>query len=134
MSFDTRWFVVLAKLYIPSTLNNDLLLWLGVQKKKADSAQIHKSMSFIWIVWSTLDVYLWSIHEFLPNSMIFFQFQSVVKWSLVNKNSRFQLIFAQWGKIISEGALIISCPFIFTLLFLLRLENCILQLEILWNC
>ena len=30
-----------------------------VLPKMADSAQKHKSMSFIWIVWSTLHVYLW---------------------------------------------------------------------------
>ena len=28
--------------------------------KTADSPQTHKSISFIWIVWSTLYVYLWS--------------------------------------------------------------------------
>ena len=28
--------------------------------KTASSAQTHKSISFIWIVWSTLYVYLWS--------------------------------------------------------------------------
>ena len=32
-----------------------------VLPKTAGSAQTHKSMSFIWIVWSTLYVYLWSI-------------------------------------------------------------------------
>ena len=30
-----------------------------VLPKMAGSAQTHKSMSFIWIVWSTLYVYLW---------------------------------------------------------------------------
>ena len=29
----------------------------------ARSAQTHKSISFIWIVWSTLYVYLWSYPE-----------------------------------------------------------------------
>ena len=28
--------------------------------KTARSAQTHKSISFIWIVWSTLYIYLWS--------------------------------------------------------------------------
>ena len=32
--------------------------------KTAGSAQTHKSMSFIWIVWSTLYVYLWRTGEF----------------------------------------------------------------------
>ena len=31
--------------------------------KTARSAQTHKSISFIWIVWSTLYVYLWSYLE-----------------------------------------------------------------------
>ena len=94
---------VQTKLYIPSTLNIDLILWhcvcskmlnlrlflslfklipcpihwivcvlaylnlifefkaVLVLPKTADSAQTHKSRSFIWIVWSTLYVYLWSI-------------------------------------------------------------------------
>ena len=33
--------------------------------KTARSAQTHKSISFIWIVWSTLYVYLWSGHKHL---------------------------------------------------------------------
>ena len=31
--------------------------------KTARSAQTHKSISFIWIVWSTLYVYLWTETE-----------------------------------------------------------------------
>ena len=34
-----------------------------VLPKTAGSAQTHKSMSFIWIVWSTLYVYLWAKAE-----------------------------------------------------------------------
>ena len=48
-------FSLQSKLYIPSTLNIDLILW----HKTARSAQTHKSISFILIVWSTLYVYLW---------------------------------------------------------------------------
>ena len=40
-------------------LNFEALL---VLPKTADSAQTHKSVSFIWIVWSTLYVYLWHKH------------------------------------------------------------------------
>ena len=98
------WFVFLSKLYIPSTLNIDLILWhtqlivkswvkswviyftfqaytlphtyidlymcqpiqilyLNLKAdlalpKMAGSAQTHKSISFICIIWSTLYVYL----------------------------------------------------------------------------
>ena len=31
--------------------------------KTAGSAQTHESISFIWIIWSTLYVYLWIYHE-----------------------------------------------------------------------
>ena len=31
--------------------------------KTAGSAQTHKSISFIWIVWSALYVYLWGEHK-----------------------------------------------------------------------
>ena len=36
--------------------------------KTASSAQTHKSISFIWIVWSTLYVYLWYYEESLVSS------------------------------------------------------------------
>ena len=51
-----------------------------VLPKMAGSAQTHKSMSFIWIVWSTLYVYLWAeielccpinIHKFSLRPLIF---------------------------------------------------------------
>ena len=104
--FDFSFSTKETKLYIPSTLNIDLILWhtqllltfkmlnhdlnhvfflslfkliscpihwivcvfaylhlnfiavLGLPKT-AGSAKTHKSMSFIWIVWSTLYVYIW---------------------------------------------------------------------------
>ena len=43
-----------------SYLNSRAVL---VLPKTAGSAQTHKSMSFIWIVWCTLYVYLWSEDE-----------------------------------------------------------------------
>ena len=70
--------VLKAKLYILSTLNIDLILWHSQLIACAENVkswfkswgfpftfqayilpQTHKSMSFIWIVWSTLYVYLW---------------------------------------------------------------------------
>ena len=106
------------KLYIPSTLNIDLILWhtqlilcaitfkscfffvsffklipcpihcicvslfefhIWILKpflampKTARSAMTHKSISFIWIVWSTLYVYLWTNpHKFLSNKLILY--------------------------------------------------------------
>ena len=113
-----------VKLYIPSTLNVDLILWqtilivcaenvkswfkLGVflllfsiscpipwivcvsayvfkisyltfravlvLPKTAGSAQTHKSMSFIWIVWSTLYVYFWLEFEIdLPFEIFWYE-------------------------------------------------------------
>ena len=38
-----------------------------VLPKMAGSAQTHKSMSFIWIVWSTLYVYLWYLSRKMQN-------------------------------------------------------------------
>ena len=42
--------------------------------KTAGSAQTHKSISFIWIVWSTLYVYLWKycgfLHSFISTESI----------------------------------------------------------------
>jgi hypothetical protein len=48
--------------------------------KTAPSAQTHRTMSFIWIVWSTLYVYLCPVHEI----WIFFgqkhSFEALWKW------------------------------------------------------
>ena len=51
--------------------------------KTARSAQTHKSISFIWIVWSTLYVYLW----FLPK-----------KFRLINDIEHFDLSIISFDK------------------------------------
>ena len=38
-------------------------------QKTARSAQTHKSISFIWIVWSTLYVYLWFHHQIVYSNI-----------------------------------------------------------------
>jgi hypothetical protein len=47
-----------------SYLNSKAVLALP---KTAHSAQTHKSISFIWIVWSTLYVHLWPQHHLNPH-------------------------------------------------------------------
>ena len=49
----TRWIV-----YVLAYLNLNFKAVLALPKM-AGSAQTHKSISFIWILWSTLYVYLW---------------------------------------------------------------------------
>ena len=44
-----------------------------VLPKTAGSAQTHKSMSFIWIVWSTLYVYLWAADDKSENESFHFK-------------------------------------------------------------
>ena len=58
-----------------------------VLPKTAGSAQTHKSISFIWIVWSTLYVYLW------PLLAIKRKTKSVVILQLVDMKPIFRNIF-----------------------------------------
>ena len=48
------------ELYVLAYLNFKAVLAVP---KTAGSAQTHKNVSFIWIVWSTLYVYLWEQHK-----------------------------------------------------------------------
>ena len=48
--------------------------------KMAPSAQIHKSISFNWIVWSTLYVYLWVGSEKCQFLVTFCNIYAEVKW------------------------------------------------------
>ena len=112
------------KLYIPSTLNIDLILWhtqlilcaenvkswfkswvfpftfqayilphtlncmcvraVLVLPKTASSAQTYKSMSFIWIVWSTLYVYLWCNGNFLIWWCLMIIFISIIPYVIAS--------------------------------------------------
>ena len=64
-------FLSLFKL-IPCPIHWIVYIWISylnfnavlALRKLAGSAQTHQSISFIWIVWSTLYVYLWRQHEF----------------------------------------------------------------------
>ena len=58
---------------LPHTLNCIWISYLSFKAvlalpKMAHFAQTHKSISFIWIVWSTLYVYLWANFENYPLS------------------------------------------------------------------
>ena len=67
----------------------------------ARSAQIHKSISFIWVVWSTLYVYLWSriqssqvrIPDVFYNIELpaFYSFNSSTKYAILNSNLKWCL-------------------------------------------
>ena len=53
-----------------------------MQPKTAASAQTLKSMSFIWTVWSTLYVYLWSESRYFFCIFVYLLFHTVdVHWS-----------------------------------------------------
>ena len=54
----------------------------------AGSAQTHKSMSFIWIVWSTLYVYLWSLVEVLLE-----QIYAVLTSHVTNDTVSIQIVY-----------------------------------------
>ena len=61
--------------------------------KKAGSAQTYKSISFIWIVWSTLYVYLWITPKSEPKYVYFHQKLSI-KLILDISNVRNQIFFS----------------------------------------
>ena len=54
----------------------------------AGSAQTHKSMSFIWIVWSTLHVDLWSLVEVLLE-----QIYAVLTSHVTNDTVSIQIVY-----------------------------------------
>ena len=65
--------------------------------KTARSAQTHKSISFIWIVWSTLSVYLWRgpqtpptwVRNFINNAWSLHEIQN---WCLRSVHFRYIII------------------------------------------
>ena len=57
-----------------------------VLPKMAGSAQTHKSMSFIWIVWSTLYVYLCQKYGFCKNNASFRSDLQNPYFSTISKN------------------------------------------------
>ena len=76
--------------YVLAYLNFKAVLALP---KMAHSAQTHKSISFIWIVWSTLYVYLWQYNQNKKKNCRFYfktfrpRWQNEHVWSLENSVS-----------------------------------------------
>ena len=80
-----------------------------VLPKMAASAQTHKSMSFIWVVWSTLYVYLWSLYkcssgcqkiyevdidtQAISFDFILFFTKWIIVWGIYNLIAKFQKCF-----------------------------------------
>ena len=60
--------------------------------KTAGSAQAYKSMSFIWIVWSTLYVYLWLTAQLQTSLMQQAKEVYLIEWRAPKENQ-----FAQNG-------------------------------------
>ena len=63
--FSSLYFATYIELYICQPIQISYMNFKAVLAlpKTARSAQTHKRISFIWIVWSTLYVYLWLPHK-----------------------------------------------------------------------
>ena len=63
--------------------------------KTPGSAQTHKSVSFIWIVWSTLYAYLWFLHVCYssptPGSQLFYNISFLIH-SIIGPNCKIMVI------------------------------------------
>ena len=70
--------------------------------KTAGSAQTHKSISFIWIVWSTLYVYLWHKYNCHPC-----QFWCFVQFDHLLKIKGFFVFFLQIAKVLAKAVTLV---------------------------
>ena len=65
--------------------------------KMARSAQTHKRISFIWIVWSTLYVYLWQLRHLWSNCKMLWATRSEFECIKKNSNLEWNLILVSWA-------------------------------------